>query len=97
MQSTLMPKSRSVADAQYRRSEPVRSGHDTVFKKLLLRGGRSVGYPLIWVTFDRLDVLALDADQPRRAVAARRMQIALIIDISVARAELVVAHRAGLP
>src|ERR1051325_6292045 len=69
---------------------------DAVLNGPLLRGGRGVGDPLVRVTLDRLDVFALDADQPRRAVAARRMQIALVVDISVARSERVVAHRAGL-
>src|SRR6266478_5376917 len=53
--------------------------------------------PRVWITPDRLDVASLDADQPGGSRAARRMQIALVIDIGIARGELVVANRTRLP
>src|SRR5205807_3796277 len=61
-----------------------------------LFGGHGVADPLVGIAPDRFDVLALDADQPGRSGAPRRMQVALVIDIGVARGELVVADRARL-
>src|SRR4029077_2142730 len=62
----------------------------------LLRGRRGVGDALIRVAPDLLDVAALDPDKPGRPGAPRRMQIALVVDVGVARGELVVAHRPRL-
>src|SRR6266446_5301067 len=63
----------------------------------LLRGGHRGLDPFIGITPDLFDVASLDADQPGRPGAARRMQIALVIDIGIARGELVIADRTRLP
>src|SRR5207248_10275389 len=51
---------------------------------------------LVRVTLHRFDVFALAADQARRAVAARRVQVPLVVNISITRPEFVVAHRTSL-
>src|SRR5205085_11198993 len=90
---TSIPRARSAADRQPGRQR----GPPAPGRPAPLRRGEFGGVDaLVRITLDQLDVLALDTDQSGRAGAARRVQVALVINVSIARRELVIAQREGL-
>src|SRR5947207_1292889 len=88
--STSIPRARPAADRH--REAPLFRGALFNLRRREIGGAD----PLVRIALDQLDVRALDPNQPGRAGAARRMQVALVINIRIARRELVVAQRKRL-